>query len=55
MSFPSLAAPSGFTKYGLPTGLLFIGRPFDESLLLQVTHAYEQVREGRDAVPTEVM
>ncbi len=48
---PSLAAPSGFTKFGLPTGLLMIGRPFDEGLLLQVSNAYEQVRDGRDAVP----
>lgn len=48
---PSLAAPSGFTKYGLPTGILLIGRPFDEGLILQVADAYEQVRTGRDVVP----
>jgi aspartyl-tRNA(Asn)/glutamyl-tRNA(Gln) amidotransferase subunit A len=52
---PSLAVPSGFTKYGLPTGMLMIGRPFDEATLLQVANAYEQVREGRDAVPADVM
>jgi aspartyl-tRNA(Asn)/glutamyl-tRNA(Gln) amidotransferase subunit A len=52
---PSLAVPSGFTKYGLPTGMLMIGRPFDEATLLQVANAYERVREGRDAVPADVM
>jgi aspartyl-tRNA(Asn)/glutamyl-tRNA(Gln) amidotransferase subunit A len=48
---PSFAVPSGFTKYGLPTGLLFVGRPFDEGLLLQVADAYDQVREDRAAEP----
>jgi aspartyl-tRNA(Asn)/glutamyl-tRNA(Gln) amidotransferase subunit A len=48
---PSFAVPSGFTKLGLPTGLLLIGRPFDEALLLHVADAYDQVREGREMVP----
>jgi aspartyl-tRNA(Asn)/glutamyl-tRNA(Gln) amidotransferase subunit A len=48
---PSLAAPTGFSQYGLPTGLLLIGRPFDEALLLQVAEAHDKVRAGRDRVP----
>jgi aspartyl-tRNA(Asn)/glutamyl-tRNA(Gln) amidotransferase subunit A len=48
---PSLAAPTGFSKYGLPTGMLLIGRPFDEGLLLQVADAYDKVRAGRDTLP----
>jgi aspartyl-tRNA(Asn)/glutamyl-tRNA(Gln) amidotransferase subunit A len=48
---PSLAAPSGFTKIGLPTGLLLIGRPFDEATLLQIAHAWDEVRPSRDLIP----
>jgi len=48
---PSLAGPSGFTKLGLPTGLMFIGRPFDEPRLLQVAEAWEEVRPGRELLP----
>ncbi len=39
---PGLALPCGFTKAGLPIGLQLIGRPFDESGLLALGHAYEQ-------------
>jgi aspartyl-tRNA(Asn)/glutamyl-tRNA(Gln) amidotransferase subunit A len=48
---PSFAAPTGFTKLGLPTGLLFIGRPFDEPTLLQVAEGFHQTRTDKDKVP----
>jgi aspartyl-tRNA(Asn)/glutamyl-tRNA(Gln) amidotransferase subunit A len=51
---PSLAAPTGFSKYGLPTGSLLIGRPFDEALLFQVAEAYDEVRSDRDRVPEPI-
>jgi len=34
--------PCGFTETGLPIGLQIAGRPFDESTVLRVGHAYEQ-------------
>jgi aspartyl-tRNA(Asn)/glutamyl-tRNA(Gln) amidotransferase subunit A len=39
---PSLALPCGFTDEGLPIGLQIIGRPWQESLVLQAGQAYEQ-------------
>lgn len=39
---PAITVPCGFTKSGLPIGLQFIGRPFDEASLFRVAHAYEQ-------------
>ncbi len=41
-AFPSLTVPAGFTSGGLPVGLSLFGRPFSESLLLQIAFAYEQ-------------
>lgn len=38
---PSLSMPSGFTEDGMPTGIQIIGRPFDETTILNVGHAYE--------------
>ncbi|MBP8252012.1 MAG: Asp-tRNA(Asn)/Glu-tRNA(Gln) amidotransferase subunit GatA [Herpetosiphon sp.] len=38
---PGLVVPCGFSE-NLPTGLQLIGKPFDESTLLRVGHAYEQ-------------
>ena len=38
---PGVSLPCGFAD-GLPVGLQFIGRPFDEGLLLRAAHAYQQ-------------
>jgi aspartyl-tRNA(Asn)/glutamyl-tRNA(Gln) amidotransferase subunit A len=39
---PGLSLPCGYTKAGLPVGLQFIGKSFDESTILRAAHAYEQ-------------
>jgi aspartyl-tRNA(Asn)/glutamyl-tRNA(Gln) amidotransferase subunit A len=38
---PALSVPCGFTPDGLPVGLQFTGRHFDERTILQVGHRYE--------------
>jgi aspartyl-tRNA(Asn)/glutamyl-tRNA(Gln) amidotransferase subunit A len=38
---PAVSVPSGFSTEGLPIGLQIIGRPFDESTILRIGHAYE--------------
>ena len=40
---PAITVPCGFTQGGLPIGVQFIGRPFEEGLLFQVAQGYEQV------------
>jgi aspartyl-tRNA(Asn)/glutamyl-tRNA(Gln) amidotransferase subunit A len=39
---PALSVPCGLSGDRLPIGMQLIGRPFDESTLLRVAHAYEQ-------------
>lgn len=39
---PTITLPGGFAKNGLPVALQLVGRPFDESLLLQIGHAVQQ-------------
>jgi aspartyl-tRNA(Asn)/glutamyl-tRNA(Gln) amidotransferase subunit A len=39
---PALSLPCGFSKSGLPIGLQFMGKPFDEGTLFRVAHAFEQ-------------
>lgn len=38
---PGISVPGGFSN-GLPVGLQFLGRSFDEETVLRVAHAYEQ-------------
>ena len=51
---PAITVPCGFTQAGLPIGVQFIGRPFEEATLLQVAHAYEEVSPGRGRRPAIV-
>lgn len=48
---PAMSVPCGFTAAGLPIGLQLIGRPFDETRLFQVAHAYEAVSPSRGRRP----
>jgi aspartyl-tRNA(Asn)/glutamyl-tRNA(Gln) amidotransferase subunit A len=41
---PGISVPCGMTAGGLPIGLQMVARPFGESTLLKVAHAYEQLR-----------
>ncbi len=42
LGLPALSVPCGFSADGLPIGIQLIGRPFDESSVLRLGHAYEQ-------------
>jgi Asp-tRNA(Asn)/Glu-tRNA(Gln) amidotransferase A subunit family amidase len=44
---PAITLPMGFTGNGLPLGLQFLARPFDEHLLYQFAYAYEQATQHR--------
>lgn len=39
---PALSVPAGFSSDNLPIGVQILGRPFDESTVLNVGHAYEE-------------
>ena len=48
---PSISIPCGFTQSGLPIGVQFINRPFEEELMFQVAQSYEEVSPSRDSRP----
>jgi aspartyl-tRNA(Asn)/glutamyl-tRNA(Gln) amidotransferase subunit A len=41
---PAISVPAGLTKDGLPVGVQFTGRPFDEATILRVADGYERDR-----------
>jgi aspartyl-tRNA(Asn)/glutamyl-tRNA(Gln) amidotransferase subunit A len=51
---PAITVPCGFTQAGLPIGVQFVGRPFQEDRLFQVAHSYEQVSPSRGRWPAIV-
>jgi aspartyl-tRNA(Asn)/glutamyl-tRNA(Gln) amidotransferase subunit A len=48
---PAISVPCGFTREGLPVGLQFIGRAFDEATLLRIAYAYERAHDWRSRHP----
>jgi aspartyl-tRNA(Asn)/glutamyl-tRNA(Gln) amidotransferase subunit A len=48
---PALSLPCGFDHDGLPIGMQIIGKPFDESTILNLAYAYEQTTEWHTRKP----
>ena len=50
---PSISAPCGFTREGLPVGLQIVGRHRDEWSVLQMAYAFEQATRSAHRRPPE--
>jgi aspartyl-tRNA(Asn)/glutamyl-tRNA(Gln) amidotransferase subunit A len=42
---PAISLPCGFSAGGLPIGLQIAGKPFEESMILRIAHAYQQLTD----------
>lgn len=51
LGVPALSVPCGFDQNGAPIGLQLVGRPFDESLLYRIGHAYQGATDFHQRVP----
>jgi len=49
--YPAVAVRHGFGEDGLPTGIIFIGKPFRETEILSVAKAYQDSTEWHLRVP----
>ncbi len=48
---PACSVPCGFTAAGLPMGMQFVGRPFDEATVLRVADAYQRLTDWHTRRP----
>jgi aspartyl-tRNA(Asn)/glutamyl-tRNA(Gln) amidotransferase subunit A len=48
---PAISFPCGFTAGGLPVGLQAVGKPFEESMVLRIAHAYQQLTDWHRREP----
>lgn len=46
-----LSLPCGFTREGLPIGLMIYGKPFQEEMILRIGHAFEHATEWHQRRP----
>ena len=49
---PSVVVPAGFTRDGLPAGVTFLGRPYDDGNMIKLAYAYEQATGHRKPPPS---
>ena len=47
----AVTVPCGFTKQGLPVGLMIYGKSFDEELVLRIAHAFQGVTDWHKRKP----
>jgi Asp-tRNA(Asn)/Glu-tRNA(Gln) amidotransferase A subunit family amidase len=48
---PAISVPNGFGERGLPTGLKFVGRAFEENRLLAIAAAYQELTDWHERRP----
>ena len=48
---PAISVPSGFSDQGLPTGIQFMGRAYDENRILAVARAYQSLTDWHTCHP----
>jgi len=51
---PAISVPNGFTETGLPTGIQFMGRAYDENIVIAVANAYQSLTDWHLRHPPEV-
>ena len=44
---PTIVVPAGFTRDNLPAGISFLGRPYDDGIMIKLAYSYEQATRHR--------
>ena len=51
LGLPAISVPCGFSPDGMPIGVQFVGRAFDEATVLRAAYAYEQATDWHTRHP----
>jgi aspartyl-tRNA(Asn)/glutamyl-tRNA(Gln) amidotransferase subunit A len=52
---PSISVPSGFTKEGLPTGVQFIGKAYEDNKILAASRCYQSLTDYHKLHPPSLL
>jgi Asp-tRNA(Asn)/Glu-tRNA(Gln) amidotransferase A subunit family amidase len=55
LGLPAISVPCGFSPDGMPIGVQFVGRAFDESTVLRAAYAYEQATDWHTRHPQHAL
>ena len=50
---PAISVPDGFTEAGLPTGIQFMGKPYQENTVIAIARAYQSLTDWHTRHPEE--
>ena len=53
IGLPAVTVPSGFSEDDLPTSIQFMGRPYDENVILSVANAYQSMTTWHERHPPD--
>jgi aspartyl-tRNA(Asn)/glutamyl-tRNA(Gln) amidotransferase subunit A len=42
---PAISVPDGFTEHGVPTGMQFLGRPYEENVIIAAASTYQTLTD----------
>ena len=48
---PAISVPCGLTRQGLPMGIQFMGKPFEESTLFKIAYVFQEKIQSRNWTP----
>jgi aspartyl-tRNA(Asn)/glutamyl-tRNA(Gln) amidotransferase subunit A len=54
LGLPAIAVPNGFADNSLPTGVQFMGRAYDENVILAVARAYQRLTDWHLCHPPDL-
>ena len=52
---PAISVPSGFSAEGLPTGIKFMGRAYEENAILAAARAYQSLTDWHERHPPDLV
>ena len=55
LGLPAIAVPNGFSDKGLPTGVQFMGRAYDENTILAVARTYQSLTDWHLRHPPDLL
>ena len=48
---PAISVPDGFTSQGLPTGIQFMGKPYEENTIIAIARSYQSLTDWHSRHP----